>query len=655
MYSAKQAVLTRKFSQNIKSYIFRHKIRAFGKNFYEFAKKAQEEYDIKYFKSKVYNITETSKNNDLIINYKDLEAGKKKKFIANMVVLASPLVYSVGTKKLAKILGVQIDKFGFYKEKSYLEKTLSTRDGIYLSGYCQSPMDISETVANASAVASSVANFLSSVKFTQIPRRKLDISPKEDLIKIEPKALIIGGGIAGMTAALNIANQGYKSYIVEKSESLGGNLQHINLLYPNKKNPQEILDEIKEKIKGEENIKIFLNSTIETITGSIGNYKVFLKNSKAENHSLYVGTIIIATGGQELKPKGLYLYGNGNKNILTQMELEKRLKNQSIDWINNIHHITMILCAGAREKGAISYCSNVCCTNAIKNINILEDIKPDLQLLVYYRDLHMAKKEFEDYFSEKNKTAKFMRFSPENPPKIVKISNNPERYRIKIKDEYNLQHMIEFGTDLIILSTPIIPPDDLDSLAKLLEIPLDEYGFFTEAHIKLRPLDFSKHGIFLCGCAKWPKNVQDSISEAKGASARASRFLSLERISPEKLKLLSFLISIECHFKDMLVDAEKCNGCGRCVENCQFKAITLVEKNREFEDIIMQIKKARINPAICKGCGKCASICRLKAITARHYDFDQISAIMDPFFLETEGTQEFNNLKEKDNVFRIIQ
>jgi len=654
MYTAKQAVLTNMYSNNIKPIIFRHKFRAFGKHFYEFAKKAQLDHDVKYYQAKIYDIEEKPKTKDLIINYKDLGSGEKKTFIANMVVLASPLVYSAGTKKLAKILDIKLDKYGFFQEKSYLNKSLSSRDGIYLSGFCQSPMDISETVADASAVASNVANFLESVKFTQIKKRKLDSFQKEELIRIFPSALIIGGGISGMTAALKIANQGYKTFIIEKSDSLGGNLRKINVLYPIEKRALEILNKVKTKVENQKNIKIFLNTSLRNITGSIGNYSVYLSNSKPEVEPIHTGAIIIATGGKEYKPEGLYQYGKENKNVLTQMELEQKLKTESTEWLEDINNITIILCVGARKEGGITYCSNICCSNTIKNINILENFKPELKILVFYRDLHTAKKEFEVFFGEQKKTAKFMRFSPNNLPQIIKSNDDPERYRIKIRDDYNPEHIIEFETDLIILSTPMVPPDNT-KLAKMLNIPLNEHGFFVEAHAKLRPLDFIKHGIFLCGCAKWPKNVQDSISEADGAAARASRFLSLRRISLKKLEFLSFILSIECHFKDMLVDTEKCNGCGKCVNNCQFNAIKLVDIQKEFEELTMTMKKAYINPAICKGCGKCASVCRLKAIAARHFDLNQISKIVDPFFVDKGEPQDINKFKEKENISFPIQ
>ena len=639
-YTAKEAVLTRIHSDDIETYVFRHKFRAFGKNFYEYAKRAQEEFGVKYLQTKILDIQEETETKDLIVHYRDLKSGEKKEFKANMVILAAPLVYSSGTKKLSKILDINLDNYGFFQERSYYNKSLSSRDGIFLCGYCQSPMDISETVVDGSAVASQVSNLLNSAKYTQIKEQEIDNSQKEEVITIIPASLIIGGGISGMTAALDIANQGFKTYIVEKESILGGNLNHINVLYPIQEDASKILNEVKSKVKKNKNIQIFLKAKIKDVKGSIGNYTASIVNLENKIQKLNVGTVIIATGGKEFKPKSLYQYSPRNKNVLTQLELEQRLKDKNTDWLKDINHITTILCVNARYKGGFSYCSNLCCSNSIKNINLLEEIKPELKMLVVFRDLHMAKKEFEGFFDMRNKTAKYIRYSPENLPEVTKINKDPERYQIKMRDYNNLEREIIFTTDFIILSTPMIPSDNLKELANILNVPLDENGFFLEAHTKLRPLDFANDGIFLCGCAQWPKNVQDSISQARGAAGRASRFLSLKRIPKTKLKFLSFLLSIECYFKDLKINQEKCNGCGRCKEACSFNAISLIELKQEYEDVSLDVKKAVINRALCKGCGKCASACRPKAISARHYNFNQISSIIDPYFLKQEEVRE---------------
>ncbi len=640
MYTAKDAILTKEYSENTEVFVFRHNIRVFGKNFYDYTKKAQDEFNITYIHSSIDKIEEDPTTNDLIIHYDDLKVGKSKEFRANMIVLGAPLVPSKGTKKLAKILGVSLDEHDFFKERSYFNKSLTSKDGIFVSGSCQAPMNISETASDASAVASQVTTLLNTARYSLIKEREINILPKENIIEITPRALIIGGGISGMTAALNIANQGFETIIVERETELGGNLNHINMIYPIQQEASQFLNNLKGDVEKNNNIQIFLDSNITKVNGTLGNYEVNIANSEEKIHDFKVGTIIVATGGQEFKPRGLYQYDVNNKNIITQMELEQRLKSKDKSWLDKIKHITTIMCVGAREKEGFSYCSNVCCSNTVKNIDILKKMKPELELVVLFRELHLSKKEFEAFASKRKEIANYLKFDVENKPEIVKIREIPERYEIKVRDYVKQNKFISFKTDLVVLSTPMIPPDGLQELADMLQVPLDEYGFFIEAHSKLRPLDFAAHGIFVCGCAQWPKNVQDSIAEANGAAGRASRFLSAREISTTKLELLSFMLSIECFFKDMKVNIEKCNGCGRCEEVCQFKAISLIDLKQEFEDVSVPAKKAYINPAICKGCGRCAATCRLKAIDPLHYDFKQISAIIDPYFLEKAQSEE---------------
>ncbi|MFX1337283.1 MAG: FAD-dependent oxidoreductase [Promethearchaeota archaeon] len=647
MYIAKDAILTREYAQDSDVFVFRHNIRVFGKNFYEYTKKAQDEFNITYIPSSIDNIEEDPETNDLIIHYEDLKVGKSKEFRTNMVILGSPLVPSKGSRELAKILDIDLDDNGFFKEKSYFNKSLTQRDGIYMSGSCQYPMNISETVSDASAVASQVATLLKPTKYSLTKEREIDILPKEDIIEITPRALIIGGGISGMTAALNISNQGFETIIVEKEKELGGNLNHINILYPIQQEASKFLNNLKDDIQKNNNIRIFLDSKIAKINGTIGNYEISIAKSNNEIHDFKVGIIIVATGGKEFKPRGLYLYDEKNTNILTQMDLEKRLKSKDKSWLDKIRHVTTIMCVGARQKDGYSYCSNVCCSNTVKNVDILKKLKPEIENIVLFRELHLSKKEFEEFASKRKEIANYLKFDIGNKPEISKIQEDPEKYEIKLRDYVNRNKNITFETDLIVLSTPMIPPDDLQELAGMLQVPLDDNGFFIEAHNKLRPLDFAAHGIFICGCAQWPKNVQDSIAEANGAAGRASRFLSAREISSTKLELLSFMLSIECFFKDMKVNVEKCNGCGRCEEVCQFKAITLTEVKQEFEDVSVPTKKAFINPAICKGCGRCAATCRLKAINPRHYDFKQISAIIDPYFL---GKAQSEKIEKKSEV-----
>ena len=759
MYTAKEAIITKEHSEHSNCYVFRHDIRAYGKNFYEFTQRAQEEYGVKYFQTKISTIKEDSETKDLIIHYEDLQNGKFNNFRANLVVLATPLVPSKGTEELAKVLGIGIDKYHFFKEKSFFDKSLSSRDGIFLCGFCQGPMDIPETVADASGVASQVATLLNSVKFTEVKEKvfeipefevKLSDEPRigilvchcginigkyvdvsnvveylkklpyvvhceanlyscssdsqtrikeviqekklnrfivasctprthealfqetcqeaglnkylfemvnirdqcswvhmgdneaatakaKDLIRmavakarllkplteakldITPTALIIGGGVSGMTAALNIANQGFQAYLIEKEQQLGGNLNNLNILYPIHEDASIILNDIKNKVEKNKNIQIYLKSKIKEIKGYIGNYNVSIIDSKQKVQDLKIGTIIVATGAQELKPNGKYQYNNKNKNVLTQLELEQKLKDKDQSWLEKINRVTTILCVDARQKEGITYCSNVCCGVAVKNISLLKELKPDLEIIVLYRDLQMAKKEFEEYYRERRKNAIFLRYDLEQMPIISQTSSKPEKYEIKVFDS-NLQDDLKFDTDLLVLSTPMIPADNLDELAKMLKVPLDKNGFFLEAHVKLRPLDFATDGIFLAGCAQWPKNIQDSISQANGAAGRASRFLSAKTIKT------SGLIAE--------VNPVRCIGCGKCVSVCPYNAIELKEASLDYEEVSLVLKKSFINSALCKGCGTCAATCPNGAISVKHYDFDQIFAMIETYLLD---------------------
>ncbi len=759
MYTAKEAIITKEHSEHSKCFVFRHDIRAYGKNFYEFTQRAQEEYGVKYFQTKISTIKEDPETKDLIIHYEDLKTGQFKDFRANLVVLATPLVPSKGTKEFSKIIGIELDHYDFYKEKSYFNKSLSSKDGIFLCGFAQGPMDIPETVADASGVASQVATLLNSAKFTEvkekvfeIPEKKIGITDEprigvlichcginigkyvdvpevreyiktlpnvvhcednlyscssdsqvrikeliiehnlnkfivasctprthetlfqetcqeaglnkylfemvnirdqcswvhmtekeaateksKDLIRmavakarlIKPQseeklqvtqtALIIGGGVSGMTAALEIANQGFKAYLIEKEDKLGGNLNNLNVLYLVQEEASIFLKEITEKVQNHKYIDVLLKSKINSIMGYVGNYKVSISNSGKDLEELKIGTIIVATGAQELKPKGLFEYSDTNDHVITQLELEQTLQNIEKSWLDKINRITFILCANARQKEGITYCSNVCCGTSIKNINILKELKPELEIVVLYRDLQMAKKEFEEYYRNRRKDAMFLRYDLAKVPEVKK--KNQGKYEIKVFDT-NLQDEITYDTDLIVLATPMIPADNLEELAKMLKVPLDRTGFFLEAHVKLRPLDFATDGIFLCGCAQWPKNIQDSISQACGAAGRASRFLSAKEITTSGLVAE--------------VNPNKCIGCGKCEEVCPYKAIELIESTKEFEDVSIILKKSSINSALCKGCGTCAATCPVGAIMVKHYDFDQISAMIDSYLLEKE-------------------
>ena len=375
-------------------------------------------------------------------------------------------------------------------------------------------------------------------------------------------------------------------------------MNDLYILYPTQEDASTYLKGVTNKINESNKINVFLESRVKDIRGYVGNYDVSVINVNGEVSDFKVGTIIVATGGQELKPNGLYQYSEGNQNVITQLELEQKLKSEDKSWLDSISRVTTILCANARLKEGITYCSNICCITAIKNIHALKELKPELEVVILYRDFQMAKKEFEEYFYDRRENAILLRYDIEKPPEVTQLSKNPERYKFDVFDT-NLQDEINFETDLIVLTPPMIPSDNLEELAKMLKVPLDNHGFFLEAHAKLRPVDFATEGIFLCGCAHWPKHIQESITQANGAAGRASRFLSSNQITASGLVAE--------------VNSEVCVGCKVCIKLCPYNAIS---KNEE--------DKVVINNLLCKGCGVCGASCPENAIIVHDFTSEQI-------------------------------
>jgi len=275
----------------------------------------------------------------------------------------------------------------------------------------------------------------------------------------------------------------------------------------------------------------------------------------------------------------------------------------------------MIQCVGSRNEEN-PYCSRICCSEAIKNALKAKEINPNIEIVILYRDIRTYGFKEKYYNLARENKVIFIRFDEENPPKL-EIKNKKLNISIDSPDLGELG----IDPDLIVLSNGIVAPyEENEELAKMLKVPLNEDKFFLEAHVKLRPIDFATDGIFLCGCAHSPKHISESISQANGAAAQAVKILSSEQI------ITSGLVAI--------VLEEKCIGCGSCVDVCQFNAIELIEKEIEFEDITITIKKSHINSALCKGCGTCGANCPNSTIVIKHFGFEQISAMISALLLE---------------------
>ncbi|MBL7046344.1 MAG: FAD-dependent oxidoreductase [Candidatus Marinimicrobia bacterium] len=422
-------------------------------------------------------------------------------------------------------------------------------------------------------------------------------------LEINKSALVIGGGLAGMTSAVELEKQGFDVYLIEKEKQLGGNLNRIHYLL-NREKPLDELSSIVKKVNSDNKIHLFTDAKIESLEGSIGNFttKVSVNGSSKE---IEHGIVIVATGASEYQPKE-YLYGE-DKSVITQLELEKRLSKNG-DWLTNTGKqppktIVMIQCVGSRNDDR-PYCSRVCCTESIKNALKIKEQSPETNVYILYRDIRTYGFRESYYSQARNKDVIFMRYEEKEEPKV---SRNGNGLQVEVFDQ-SLKLPIEISADMVVLSAGIVPSKDNDSIAQFLKVPLDSNGFFLEAHMKLRPVDFATDGVFLCGMAHSAKSIEESIIQAQAAASRAATILSKD--------------SIELEANISQVVDENCDGCAYCIEPCPYNAITLIEYMRNGA-----VKKTvEVNESACKGCGGCQGTCPKKGILVRGFQLDQIGA-----------------------------
>jgi heterodisulfide reductase subunit A len=420
---------------------------------------------------------------------------------------------------------------------------------------------------------------------------------------IDGSALVIGGGVAGMTAALEMARQGFTVDLIERASKLGGVINEAHTVFIEGKDPREVFGPLIKEVGSHSNITVHLNSTVSQVDGYTGNFQAVIKEN-SEEKELKSGAILLATGSRELKPKGSYLYGD-NPNVLTQGDLEKALEKGDFSYDS----VTMIQCVEARNDKR-PYCSRTCCIDALKNAIILKKKNPKANVYILYRDM-MAFGFYENYYRESQEKygIKYFRYTLDKPPEVKAAGN---KLNITVHDTH-LGEEIALDADKLVLSTPQIPADGVEELQKILRAPLSPDGFFMEAHPKLRPLRFTLGGLYLAGNCQAPKELPQVIAQATGAAARVTALLSQEKIETEA--------------NTAIINQESCIGCGRCVDVCVFRAITM-EANDKGE------LKSVINSAVCKGCGACSSVCPNAAITARLFTTPQIIAMIDELLEE---------------------
>ena len=415
-------------------------------------------------------------------------------------------------------------------------------------------------------------------------------------LDVVQRGVVVGGGIAGMTAALELAGQGFETYLIEREATLGGMLKERAFLLDGN-DPKKMLEDMVTKVEADANIHVMTGATIKNIDGFVGRFKTLVEVN-GEETEIDHGATIIATGAKEYQPTE-YLYGQDDR-VMTQTELETKLGQGTYQGKDMV----MIQCVGSRNEER-PYCSRVCCTVAIKNALKVKEKSPDTNIIILYKDIRTYGFK-ETFFREAaDQGIMFIRYDDKNEPLVEKTGDG--KLQVSMIDPI-LRRKIIMSPDSLVLSTGLLPQDGTDEMAQMLKLPTTKDGFFLEAHMKLRPVDFANEGVYISGMAHSPKFMDESISQASAAAARAITIISNKT-------LLSEAVVSE-------VDDNKCRGCGLCTYACPFAAIDL------------ENGKAVVNEAICKGCGLCAATCRSGAIQQKGFNDHQIISMIKSSMFE---------------------
>jgi heterodisulfide reductase subunit A len=422
-------------------------------------------------------------------------------------------------------------------------------------------------------------------------------------VAVNPAALVVGGGVAGMTCALTLAEQGFKAYIVEKSESLGGQALNLKKTWKGESIP-DFLKDLVAKINKHKNIEVHLNAEVREVSGFVGNFKTSLGLNGGENVlEIEHGATVLATGARSITPEE-YLYGHSDR-IFNWHELDEAWES---DLVKNGESAIFIQCVGSREPER-PHCSRICCTFSVQKAVELKERNPEMDVYILYRDIRTYGEREDIYKEARAKGVIFIRYTPENKP-VVKESKKGE-LEVTVVDHV-LQRPITLKPDFITLASAI-ETEGMENLAQMCKVPLSQDNFFLEVHMKLRPVDFATDGVFVCGLAHYPKPIDESIAQAQAAAARAATILAQKRIEVEGVV--------------SSVDQDLCRGCGQCVEACPYGAPELVE-------ISPGVTVSQIQEALCKGCGACAVACPTGAAGIRHFTDHEVLTMVEAALCE---------------------
>ncbi|MFH1615062.1 MAG: FAD-dependent oxidoreductase [Planctomycetota bacterium] len=419
-----------------------------------------------------------------------------------------------------------------------------------------------------------------------------------EVLPVTHSALVLGGGLAGMTAAIAIAEQGFDVCLVEQTNTLGGNLNRLRSTF-DLDDMGGYVKELCEKVQKHKRIKVYTETELAGIEGFVGNFESVLKR-KGRKIKVSHGAVVVATGGSEYRPQE-YLYGQDRK-IVTQLELEELMTENSLKQVNSV---VMIQCTGSREKGHM-YCSRVCCNNAVKNAVKIKQNSPDTEVYILYRDVRSYGFSEEHYQKARRMGVMFIRYDLDRKPEVSKAANS---FRVTVYDSI-ADAQIVLNPDLLVLSSRIDANPANRDIAKLLKVPVNDDGFFIEAHVKLRPVEFATEGVFVAGLSHSPKSMPETIAQAQAAAAKACAIIAKDNFEGEA--------------KTAHIDVDICAACGTCVGVCAYRAIELVCVDERRGTIA-----AYVNPALCKGCGTCAATCRSGAMDIKGVTDRQIKLMIE--------------------------
>jgi heterodisulfide reductase subunit A-like polyferredoxin len=418
------------------------------------------------------------------------------------------------------------------------------------------------------------------------PQHTIDVS-------VQQSALVVGGGVAGMTAAISLVDQGFPVHLVEREAELGGNLRHV-FTRSNGADPQRVLRDLVDQVHDNPLITVHLDHQVVDTSGFMGNFTSVIEHTNGERSTITHGVTILATGAQEYRGPE-YGYGTDPR-IQTQQEFERHLAGDT----DLPDSVVMIQCVGPAE----AFCSRICCTVALKNALALKERKPDADVVILYRDIRAYGFKERLYTTARERGVIFMRYDDDTRPEI-----STDGDLIVHAWDPMLKRPVYLRPDVLVLSMPVVPHTDAKDVASLFKANIDADGFFLEAHVKLRPVDFASDGVFMAGMAHYPKLLDESMIQAQAAAARAARVLSRE--------------SLTAGGRVAVVDEMKCTGCLTCVRICPF-GVPQIQPNLTGVGNIMGA--AHIEAAVCQGCGSCVAECPAQAIQLMHYTDAQITA-----------------------------